>query len=46
MANKFTIKYTATFIKQFDNISKYFILKALKNINQVEKEKIHIIEFM
>ena len=28
--NKHTIKYTATFIKQFDNVSKYFIYK-LKN---------------
>ena len=30
MADKYTIKYTTTFIKQFDNISKYFIYK-LKN---------------
>lgn len=28
--NKYTIKYTATFINQFDNISKYFMYK-LKN---------------
>ena len=38
MANKYAIKYTATFIKQFDNISKYFIYK-LKN--KIEDEKFY-----
>ena len=42
--NKYTIRYTATFIKQFDNILKYFIYKlqnkiAAKNFyNEVIKE--------
>lgn len=30
--NKYTIKYTATFIKQFNNISKYFIYKLQNKI--------------
>lgn len=34
--NKYTIMYTATFIKQFDNISKYFVYK-LKNKIAAEK---------
>lgn len=42
--NKYTIKYTATFIKQFDNILKYFIYKLKNKIaaenfyNEVIKE--------
>lgn len=42
--NKYTIKYTATFINQFDNISKYFIYKLKNKIaaenfyNEVIKE--------
>ena len=32
MANKYKIKYTSTFIKQFDNISKYFIYKLQNKI--------------
>lgn len=30
--NKYTIKYTDTFIKQFNNISKYFIYKLQNKI--------------
>jgi len=30
--NKYTIRYTATFIKQFDNILKYFIYKLQNKI--------------
>lgn len=42
--NKYTIKYMDTFIKQFDNISKYFIYKLKNKIaaenfyNEVIKE--------
>jgi len=32
MANKYTIRYTATFIKQFNNISKYIIYKLQNRI--------------
>lgn len=32
MANKYTIRYTATFIKQFNNISKYIIYKLQNKI--------------
>ena len=42
--NKYTIKYTETFIKQFNNISRYFIYKLRNKIsaenfyNEVLKE--------
>ena len=32
MANKYTIRYTYTFIKQFNNISKYIIYKLQNRI--------------
>lgn len=32
MANKYTIRYTTTFIKQFNNISKYIIYKLQNRI--------------
>lgn len=32
MANKYIIRYTATFIKQFNNISKYIIYKLQNRI--------------
>jgi mRNA-degrading endonuclease RelE of RelBE toxin-antitoxin system len=49
MANKYTIRYTATFIKQFNNISKYIIYKLQNRIaaesfyyeviNEIEKRR-------
>ena len=39
MNNKYTIKYTDTFIKQFNNILKYFIYKLQNKIAAEKRSK-------